>query len=221
MITLASVAFISAGLLLAVYAELFRRVVVRKLKQPPRAFGYGYLCLAAALLVWGIAAVLGNQHWLEGSVMVGNALLLIGSVCMLQVVFRGNQRTSTIAVGAGSLGAIAFLVWRVMFYPPSPELVGGILLFHTATPVAVVLGLVLLLIWLPASLRVAQILTAMPGLRPLRSMYYSVYTMATVAALLFLSAKSPLVVALAFAGIFLSFLMLSGTTMMVDKLGKR
>ena len=216
MITIASVGFVAAGVLFGIFALFFRELMHRRMNGALDAFSYAYVCLAVAMLIWGVAAGLNNQELLNASVFLGNVWLMAGTVCMVWAGIGGNNSTAKVGAALASVGSIIFLIWRLLMYPPEPQIVNGILLFNTAFPVTIVLGLVILLIWLPASLRVARIVTQEVKTRPLRTTISYVYGMATFAALIFMAARTPQVAALSFAGIVLCFGMLIGSAKMLE-----
>lgn len=219
MLPLATVGFISAGLFFIVFAYTFFSLTEKKLPKVLRHFSYAYISLASAFIVWGIAAFIGEQRILNQSVTMGNILLLLSTFFLLNFYFADNKRKYPI-LGGWIILSVLFLWWRVVYFFPQPVLLDGILVFNTPLPVSAVLGLIILSIWLPANLKVAKVITEKLKKNELSFIYASVYVLATFAALLFLAAKTTLVIILSFAVLVISFIILIASNFLVQVVKK-
>ena len=190
---LATLGFIITGVCFAAFAYTFKTKVIDKTKLPLHQFSYAYYCLALALITWGIAAAIGGETLLMNSVIIGNAFLLLGTLFMLEI-WLGKEKLNWLLV-FGLIGAV-LMVLRFEYYPPAPYMQDGILIFNTQTAVALVLGAIFLLIWLPVNLRVAKLVTHAIRQDSIASIYSYIYIAATLSALIFIASRRVLTVVL-------------------------
>ncbi len=219
MLPLGTVGFISAGFFFTVYAYTFHALTVKKIPEVLRHFAYAYFSLAVAFMLWGVASYIGTQSFLNVSVLIGDGLLLLSTFFLLSLFFAENKAKNVIRIVWIILSAV-FLWWRMTYFPPEPTLTNGILFFNTQQTVGIVLSLILLLVWLPTNLKVARLVTGKIQLPGFGFIYSSIYLMATVAALLFIAAKTVLIIAVSFAAMIVCFIMLVASNVMIDKMAK-
>jgi hypothetical protein len=77
---LATFGFIATGICFAVFAYTFDTLVLEKTKLKLNNFSRAYYALAVALLTWGLAASTNEATVLKQSVIIGDALLLTGTL---------------------------------------------------------------------------------------------------------------------------------------------
>lgn len=213
---LATFGFVTTGLLFGVFAYTFNSLVIKSAGLKLKQFAYAYYSLGLALLVWGIASAINDQKLLEQSVIIGNCLILLGTLFMIDVWVKAKNRS--LVWGLGAIVAAALVYFRVQEYSPEPVIQDGVLLFNTQRPVAAVLGLIFLLIWLPVNIKVARLVAQAIKQESLASIYVMIYSVATASALVFMSARRVATVILSFAAIAVSFAMLVGSNVVVKKL---
>jgi len=219
MLPLATVGFFSAGLFFAVYAYTFHALTLKKIPGVLRNFAYAYFSLAAAFMLWGIACFIGTQSFLNLSLLIGNGLLLLSTFFLLSFYFADHKAKNVVRIGCVVLAAL-FLWWRMTYFPPEPMLVNGILIFNTQQPVAIVLSLIILLVWLPTNIKVARLVTEKIKSEGISFTYSSIYVIATLAALLFIAVKTiPMIIA-SFSAIVICFIILIASNVVIDKLTK-
>ena len=97
----------------------------------------------------------------------------------------------------------------------------GILIFNTQTIVAIAIGLIFALIWLPVNLRVAKMITHKIKQDNINTIYSGIYAAVTVAALIFLAARRTIVVILSFSAIIICFVMLIWSNILVAKITEK
>ncbi len=212
---LATLGFTVTGLCFGIFAYTFNRLVAHKINLKLSQFSYAYYALALAILTWAVAAAIGGDELLKRSVIVGDGFLLIGTLCMLDV-WLGKQRRAWL--GLAGLAAASLLYVRAVYYSPTPYLRGGILIFNTQTVVAIALGLLFALIWLPVNLRVAKLVTTKLRHKDINNVYSAIYITATAAVLIFLAARRTVTVILSFAAIGVCFVMLIGSNILLSKI---
>lgn len=214
---LATLGFTITGLCFGIFAYTFNRLVVHRAKLKLSQFSYGYYSLALAFLIWGVVAAIGGSTLLKNSVIVGDSLLLIGTLFMLDI-WLGNKRRAWL--GLAAIVSLALVYIRVSHFTPSPYMRSGVLIFNTQTAVAITLGLIIALIWLPVNLKVAKQVTQKIGQSEIAFIYSAMYTTATISALIFLVARRTIIVVLSFIAIGVCFAMLIMSNMLVAKLTK-
>jgi len=215
---LATLGFITTGICFGIFAYTFNTLVVSKAKLKLSQFSYAYYSLGLGLLTWGIAAAIGGSDTLRLSVIIGNGFLLLGTLFMLDVWIPKKHK---VWLWAASLVAIALLYVRAVYYSPTPYMRDGILIFNTQTIVAIAIGLIFALIWLPVNLRVAKMITHKIKQDNINTIYSGIYAAVTVAALIFLAARRTIVVILSFSAIIICFVMLIWSNILVAKITEK
>ncbi len=215
---LATLGFTITGLCFIIFAYTFNSLVIRKTNLKLSQFSYAYYSLALAFITWGVAAAIGGNDLLRRSIIVGNGFLLLSTLFMLDVWLGKKNR---LWLWLAALVAIGLLYVRAVHYSPTPYMRGGILIFNTQTIVAIVLGLIFALIWLPVNLRVAKLITHKIGQENITSTYSAIYVAVTIAALIFLAARRTITVVLSFVAIGVCFVMLIWSNMLIAKITEK
>lgn len=213
-LSLATIGFVTTGIFFGIYAYTFYLLAGKKLQASLKSFAYAYFSLSLAFLIWGVVAFIGDQNLLNLSVIAGNILLLLSTVFLLNLHFENNKVITTVV---SVLFSLVFIWWRITYFPPQPLITNGILVFGTQLPVAIILGLILLTIWLPTNIKVANLVAEKLKIKGMSFIYSSIYIMATIASLLFISARTIPVIILSFVGITLCFAMLIASNIIIDK----
>jgi hypothetical protein len=212
---LAAIGFTLTGICFAVFAYTFYAFVVKKTKLKFHGFAVAYKLLALAFIVWGLASATADPNFLASSVIIGNGLIVLGTVAMLSVL---PDKIRLWAVGVGGFTLVALLFVRIMYYLPEPYMRDGILVFNTPAPVAAVLGAVFLLIWLPVNVYVSRQVAHAIHQDAMAPIYSWIYGAATLASLVFLSARRTVTIILSFTAIGVCFAMLVASNVLADKL---
>lgn len=219
-LSLATIGFTITGIFFVIYAYTFYSLAGKKIQTILKSFSYAYFALAIAFLSWGVAAFIGEQNLLNLSVIGGNVLFLLSTIFLLDLYLSDNKNFRTAGLIGVSLLAIVFLWWRISYFPPRPILSDGILIFNTDFPVAVILSLIILLIWLPINIKVAKLVSQKIKAEGISFIYSSIYVMTTIAALLFISARTVPIIILSFTAITICFAMLIFSNIVIYKLVK-
>lgn len=210
---LAEIGFLVTGVCFAMFAYTFKTFVINKTKLALGQFAWAYFFLALALLTWGIAVAIGGGLLLRNSVFVGDFFLLCGTLLMLDLLLGVNRRFWLMLAAAAGL---LLLNYRSRHYPPHPYMDGSVMIFNTQTPVAISLGLMFLLVWLPANLKVAKQVTGRIKEDGLSNIYSYIYIAATISALVFIASRRVFTVVLSFIALGICFLMLLASNILVD-----
>ncbi|GEM_PF-5987132 len=159
MLPLATISFAVGALLFAGYAASLHWYT--RNAGVPRSYPCTYYALALAFFCWSAASAVGNSTVLAYSVLIGNALILFGTVCLINgLVAAQHKRVLTIL--ASVLG-LTLLILRIISFPPHPYLENGILIFNTDSSVSALYTLLFLFVWLPANMSVGKIMGAYSG----------------------------------------------------------
>jgi hypothetical protein len=212
---LAEFGFLATGVCFAAFAVTFWTLVLKKTKLDLHQFSYAYFSLALALLTWGVAVSIGGDTLLKNSVLVGDLFLMCGTLFMFDLLLPSRYQLWLVPV---AILAIWLLHVRAVSYPPHPVMHNGILLFNTQRPVAAALAAIFILIWLPANLRVAKLVTHKVKQDSISNLYSYIYIAATASALVFIASRRTITVALSFAALGICFLMLLSSNLLVEAL---
>src|SRR5581483_4986502 len=213
---LATFGFTIAGIFFLLFGLTFREQVIKRTKLGLSGFVHAYYSLAVALWVWAVASANGSDEWLKRSVIIGDLFLLVGTLFMLSLWLSKKTKHW---LWLATMVALLLVYIRVKYYYPAPFLRDSLLIFNTQQPVAVVLGLIFTLVWLPTNIKVARLVTDKIKQPTLRSTYSMIYALATASALIFIAAKKTSTVALSFASITVCFAMLIASNWLVAKVG--
>lgn len=217
MIPLATIGFVTTGILLGIYAFTFNSYIGQKI-HGLKNFAYAFLSLSLAFIIWGLAALSGDIDLLSKSVLAGNALILVGSIFLLEILIDKTKINKSLIIIISTILSLAFLWWRTNYFFPHPSLNNGVMIFNTEFPVTVILGLIILSIWLPSAIKVANIIANYLKMKNLSFLYSSIYIMATIAALMLMASTTMLTILLSFIGITLCFTMLLASNVTTGKL---
>lgn len=213
---LAFLGFSVAAIVFGAYSYTFYRLTEKKLPPFLKSYALAYFALALAFLTWALASL--NNNLLDVSVIIGNVFLLIGSLLLLAVLLNNNPGTRKQALTVGALLALVFLYLRVTYYWPTPFMLDGVMVFNTQKAVALVLGLIFITIWLPASLFVAKQVTAKTEAEDITFVFSLLYSVSTVAAILFMAFKTPALIITTFVILLVCFTMLLYSNYVINKL---
>lgn len=215
---LAAFGFIITGIFFALFAATFERMVIGRTKLPLFQFSNAYYCLALALLTWGAASASGDPMLLRFSVIVGDVLLLAGTIFMASIIVPSKYYSD---FWFGSVAIAAFLIaMRAVVLPPDPFMQHGLLIFNSPKSVMLTICLGLSLIWLPVNLYVAKTITHTVKQDSLNMLFTIVYTAATISALLFITARTPFLIISSFVALSVSFIMLLSSNLLIQSLLK-
>lgn len=213
---LAFIGFAVVGVVFAIYASTFYSLAGKRLPVFLRSYSFAYFSLALAFLIWAFASL--NNEFLKNSVIIGDSLLLLGSIFLLNVLFNQNKNIKIFSVAVGIILSVIFIWLRVNYYQPMPFIENGILVFNTQTMIAVVLNLIFILIWLPANLMAAKKVTANISIEGMTYAYSFIYGVSTIAAILFITFKTIPMVVISFVTLGICFVMLLYSNYVISKL---
>lgn len=212
---LAFIGFFIAGVIFAVYAYTFQSITEKKFPTYVKNYAFAYYSLAFAFLVWAFASL--NTDLLPLSVILGNALLLVGSLYLLTVLFHEHHTVKYAVLAWGLIFSVTFLYARLTYFAPDPFLREGVLVFNTQQPIAIILILLFLLIWLPANLKIAREVTAPMKIEGMPFVYAFLYALSTVAAIFFITFKTVPMVVASFVVLNVCFVMLLFSSYIVHR----
>ncbi len=218
MFSLAVLGFITAGILLGLFGLTFIYLIGRDTKSSIKDFGYAYICVSVAFFIWGFAAFSGNKNFLNTSVLMGNALFFLGTLFLISTNIGISKN---IKLAGFAAVATLFFVLRLSYFPPAPTMIDGILVFNTQLPIAIILGLMVLGVWLPVSIKVGRILANGLNLPNFSYIFSSMYVLATISLILFLAARSTNGLIISFIGLLISLMILLTSNFIIDQITRK
>jgi hypothetical protein len=213
---LAFIGFTVVSVVLSIYASTFYSLAGKRLPVFMRSYSLAYFSLALTFLIWAFASL--NNEFLKNFVIIGDSLLLLGSILLLNVLFNQNKNIKIFSIVTGVILSLIFIWLRINYYQPMPFIENGILVFNTQTIVAVILNLVFILIWLPANLVAAKKVTANISIEGMTYAYSFIYGVSTIAAILFITFKTIPMVIISFVALGICFVMLLYSNYVINKL---
>lgn len=167
-------------------------------------FVMGFTLLAAAAAVWA-ATFFVSTDLVQVLVFVSNGLLLAATGCMLGVLFDITRPWLFLILtllGSGVLAVRAFLL------PSAAYIADGLLFFNLSQTVSTVIGLIFLVVWLPAIIKIISMVTRGPELSMYRAPVLFMFMATVLMTSFFLSAQRPIMIIVTFVSIVLLFTML-------------
>lgn len=207
---LAVAGFLVAGLCFGYFAYTFQSLVVTRTGLKLDAFAYAFYSLAAAFLIWGVAVIIATPAALAVSVVIGEAIILLGTLFLIRLLVDSRPLLWALVVLAAAL-----LYTRVTYFYPEPYLLDGVVIFNIPTVVGVVLGLAIIGVWLPASWRVARQVAVAIHEPSLSRTYGAIYVAAALAAVLFTAVRRPITAVATFVALIICFGLLIGSNVVV------
>jgi hypothetical protein len=202
---LAVLGFGFTGILFIFFALSIGELSDKVLKDTFKAYSRAYLLVAVAFIIWCLASIRGDKDILALSVVVGDALLLIATLLIISILFDASPHRKLWLYGAALTGTAALVIRTVFFYP-EPFMRNHVLFFNSQRAVSFTIAATFLLIWWPVNLQIARLVTR--KVQSLATTYTALYAVATLSAVIFLLAKTPLSVSLSFSALSVSFLAL-------------
>ncbi len=213
---LAFIGFFITGAVFAIYAYTFYSLAEKKLPVFLKNYAFAYFALALAFLIWAFAAL--NNNFLVNSVIIGNILLLLGSIFLLNVLFNNNKNIRILSIVVGIILSLAFIWMRLNYYQPTPFMSDGVLIFNTQKIISIILSSIFVFIWLPANLVAAKKVTANIPIQGMSFAYSFIYGISTIAAIFFIAFKTVPMVITSFVTLGICFAMLIYSNYVASKL---
>lgn len=214
---LATFGFLASGVILLLFGNFFRSTNKSK-SAWATYFGAAYMLVGVAVLLWGVVCLLSATDYLVKSVIVGDALFLLASVLCLLVLSPVRLRNQVAWLGL--LVSAGLLILRVRNYYPNPVIQDGVLFFNTQQPVAILLSIIIITIWLPTNIKVARLVTNKAHMVRYRSLYIAIYSMPVISAALFVQAHRRTVIIQAYSIFTLSALLMLASNFLLKKAKK-
>lgn len=213
------IGFLTLALIVGVYAYTsYANYTLVPLREK-RLFVSAYGLLGMAALVWAATFVVPEAA-VSPLVFASDVVLIAATGCMLGVIFdiaRPRIFAPLVLAGAGILTVRAFVV------PPSAYIADGLLIFNLSRVEALVFGLVFLIAWLPATIKVVHLALRSPRLLPFSGIVSFLFISVVLMTGFFLTAIRPIMIIISFASIVVLFALLIGFNSMlkrIDKMGK-
>ncbi len=187
---LGSLGFLLTALILFLFAYTFDRLV-KKDDPTLRPFGFAYLLIGLAFLMWGFLSLANAQSSLAHSVLIGDVLIFAATTASLLILVPKHwQRIMVLAAAAVTLMVMYI---RIKYYYPDPFFLNGILYFNIQHPIAILIS-VAVVGWLPACMKAAQTVTTRKNLQRFYPIYLSAYALTIVTAALFIQAQRRVII---------------------------
>lgn len=212
---LAFIGFGVTGLIFLFYATSLYKLTSKTLPVVLKSYCYAYFSLALGFILWAIAAVI--PEFLNPSIVVGDILILIGSVLLLNVLFEKNSSLKFTSLIVLSLISILFIYLRLTILPPQAVIDNGILIFNTQPLLSKILSLIFLVVWLPTNIRAANLITSAMKVPQLNIFYGFIYAFSTVSAILLMSFKTAPMIIAAFIALSICFVLLLYSNYIITK----
>ncbi len=176
-----------------------------------RLFVTAYSILALTALVW-LGTFFASETVLSELVFMTDIMLVAATVCILGVILDISK--PLVLAGITLVGA-SLLTLRAFAFPPKAFISDGLLNFNLSQTESLIIGLIFLVIWLPATVKVVYLAFTTPRLLPFRGLVSFVFIATVLMTSFFLSARRPAVIIISFVSIILFFATLSGINLLV------
>lgn len=211
------IGFLALGILAILYAYTFsinfKLVPVREKRLFASAFGLLGMCA----FIW-MGTFFVNESFVNELVYLTDVLLVIATGCMLAIfvdISRPIIFTLVTTLGATLLALRAYAV------PSEAYISNGILNFNLPREVAFGFGLLFLIIWLPANIKIVEMALRNSTLRIYKNSVHVLFISNVLMACLFLSAQREIMIIITFVSITVLFLLLSISNILIGKIDSK
>ncbi len=174
-----------------------------------------YSLLGGTFLIYAIGCLSGKPRALSLTILIGNALLLVATLFVLNILLINNKYRVHAWYALTYVGIIMIFT-RILYFYPKPYMQDRMLYFNSQRFVSFMLSAAFLLVWLPVNLRIARMLTHGMG-QNIPKIYALLYYVATFSAIIFMLSKRPLTLVLSFVALSLSFVLLITSNMALNR----
>jgi hypothetical protein len=210
------IGFLALAFVIGIYVNTcYTNYVLVPLREK-RLFVSGYGFLGLASVIWAATFFVGEQT-VSQLVFTSDVLLVAATGCMLGIFFdiaRPRILAPLVLAGAGILTVRAFVV------PPSAYVADDLLIFNLSQVEALVFGLVFLIAWLPATIKVVHLALRSPRLLPFSNVVSFIFISVVLMTGFFLTARRPIMIISSFASIILLFTLLAGMNVALKRIDK-
>lgn len=215
-IMLGLIGFLALAFVIGVYVYMcyinYTFVPIRE----KRLFVSAYGLLGLAALVWAATFFVAKEI-VSPLVFASDIILVAATGCMLGIIFdiaRPRILAPLVLAGTSILTVRAFVV------PPSAYVADGLLFFNLSQAEALVFGLVFLIVWLPATIKVVHLALQSPRLLPFRNVVSFLFISVVLMTGFFLTARRPVMIIISFVSIILLFALLVGVNILLKRIDK-
>lgn len=212
---LAFAGFTISGIIFGVYSISLYRMAGVKLPPIFKNYAIAYLGLFFAFLVWGIGSIIPG--FLDSSIIFGDVFILASTVLLLSFLFARNRNFNIAVIIIATIISLILIWLRLSQFPPQAFMSDGILIFNTQKFIGIVLSLIFILIWLPANMYAAKLITSTMKAPQMTIIYSFVYAFSTISAILLISFKTAPMVIASFVALSICFVLLLYSNYIISK----
>jgi hypothetical protein len=200
---LAVIGFVSAALCVAAFAATASRAFIGVEPRLLTAFATAFYLLATDMLLWAGAAVIGIPIGTEPLIFASDIVLALATGYMTYVLFAEGWNGLTVSLVA--LAAAVLLAMRAFLYPPQAQVQDGLLYFNLQPQVRFVVLGALMLVWLPAVIKLARQASNDRALPGLQNGFVSIFLSLVLVTAFFLTTRQSAMVIASFVSIVVLF----------------
>lgn len=199
------IGFIVLAVIVGLYAQTSSRLYVAVPAVERQSFVAAFGLLATTSLVWSLSFFVVPSA-INLLMTIADFLLLVATGLMVNVSIDLLRRT-WLMIGIVLVGA-TLLALRTLVFPSTAFVEGGLLHFDLPTQAALGIGLIFMVAWLPACLRIIQHVTHPAVLTRFRFSFAYLFASVILMTSFFLTAQRPLMIILSFIFINVLFFVL-------------
>lgn len=201
------IGFISAAVIFALVAFLSLNLKVSDKRFSVLSYGLAHIFASFSFLLWGLVLYGVGSLSLRNAVIIGDTMLIIGSVLMATSTFQKGIRNK-ILLGTSVLGLL-FLIIRYIAIKPEPYIENYILIFNSQLIISIALVLIFALAWFRTNIVLGTIIIKNnKELRDTWTAWYFVNLLSFIGFCGFIIGKKPQTVALSFVALVTSYMIL-------------
>lgn len=179
-----------------------------------RLFVTAYGLLAIAALIWATTFVVEPQS-VSALVYTADIILVMATGAMLGVLIDiGRPQIFALL----TLAAAGLLAVRAFVLPSTAYVADGLLFFDLAPEESLVIGLLFLAIWLPATIKIVYLALRSQRLIPLRNVVSFIFVSTVLMTGFFLAARRPEMIVVTFTSIVILFAILVAVNMLLKRI---
>ncbi|RYX79005.1 hypothetical protein EON76_04835 [bacterium] len=176
-------------------------------------FTSAYSILSLTAIVW-LIALAAPASATSGLVFMSDVMLIAATVCILGTVL---DLARPFLLSVITVIAAGILTFRAFVAPPNAYVSEGLLNFNLTQIESLVIGLIFLAVWLPATVKVVYAAFNTPHMLPLRGLIAFACIGTVLMTSFFISARRPIITIISLFSIVLFFGVLTAINFMLQR----
>lgn len=201
---------------IAIYASTSYAKYTLVPNREKRLYVSAYGLLGISAFIWATTFFV-PENTVPQLVFASDILILAGTVCMIGIFLNLTRPQFILPI---TLVVASIITLRAYTSPSTAYIKENLLIFNLTYEVSLIIGLVFLLIWLPATIKIIHLALSSSALAPYRSLVSFLFMSVVLMTSYSLMAVRPLMVIASFVSMIIFFMILTSLNLTISRLDK-